>query len=75
MGSLLGIFFNPGPINSWDDVTKSNVDEYKSYFHSMMDQGIYMAPSAFEAAFVSTVHSPQDLELTRDAARKAMVRG
>jgi glutamate-1-semialdehyde 2,1-aminomutase len=74
VGSLLGMFFNPGPIHNWDDVTKSDVEAYKSYFHSMMDQGIYIAPSAFEAAFVSTVHSPQDLELTRDAARKAMAR-
>jgi glutamate-1-semialdehyde 2,1-aminomutase len=74
VGSLLGMFFNPGPIHNWDDVTKSDVEAYKRYFHSMMDQGIYIAPSAFEAAFVSTVHSPQDLELTRDAARKAMAR-
>ncbi len=74
VGSLLGMFFNPGPVTSWNDVTKSDVEAYKSYFHSMMDQGIYIAPSAFEAAFVSTVHTPEDLELTRDAARKAMAR-
>jgi glutamate-1-semialdehyde 2,1-aminomutase len=73
-GSLLGMFFNPGPIHNWDDVIKSDVEAYKSYFHSMMDQGIYVAPSAFEAAFVSTVHTPEDLDTTRDAARKAMAR-
>jgi glutamate-1-semialdehyde 2,1-aminomutase len=73
-GSLLGMFFNPGPVHNWDDVIKSDVEAYKSYFHSMMDQGIYIAPSAFEAAFVSTVHTPEDLDMTRDAARKAMSR-
>ena len=74
VGSLLGMFFNPGPIHNWDDVNRSDVEAYKSYFHSMMDQGIYVAPSAFEAAFVSTVHTPEDLEMTGNAARKAMKR-
>jgi glutamate-1-semialdehyde 2,1-aminomutase len=68
------MFFNPGPVTSWDDVTKSDVETYKTYFHSMLEQGVYIAPSAFEAAFVSTAHSPQDLELTLAAARKAMAR-
>jgi len=74
VGSLLSMFFNPGPVTSWDDVTKSDVETYKTYFHSMLEQGVYIAPSAFEAAFVSTAHSPQDLELTLAAARKAMAR-
>ena len=72
VGSLLGIFFNPGPVDSWEAVTKSDVGAYRSFFHSMLDQGVYFAPSAFEAAFVSTVHTPEDLELTLEAARKAM---
>ena len=74
VGSLFSTFFNPGPVDSWEAVTTSDVEAYRRFFHSMLEQGVYFAPSAFESAFVSTVHTPQDLELTLKAARKAMAR-
>ena len=74
VGSLFSMFFNPGPVASWEAVTKSDAGAYSRYFHAMLERGVYFAPSAFEAAFVSTVHTPEDLELTLKAADAAMGR-
>ena len=74
VGSLFSMFFNPGPVDRWEAVTRSDAAAYARFFHSMLEQGVYFAPSAFEAAFVSTVHTPEDLELTLAAADVAMER-
>ena len=72
VGSLFSMFFNAGPVDGWAAVTQSDAAAYSRFFHSMLEQGVYFAPSAFEAAFVSTVHTPEDLELTLAAAAVAM---
>ena len=59
VGSLFSMFFNPGPVDSWQAVTRSDAGAYSRYFHAMLERGVYFAPSAFEAAFVSTVHTPE----------------
>ena len=74
VGSLFSMFFNPGPVDGWEAVTRSDAAAYSRFFHSMLEQGVYFAPSAFEAAFVSTVHPPEDLDLTLAAADAAMER-
>ena len=74
VGSLFSMFFNPGPVDGWEAVTRSDAAAYSRFFHSMLEQGVYFAPSAFEAAFVSTVHTPEDIELTLAAADIAMGR-
>ena len=74
VGSLFSMFFNPGPVDGWEAVTRSDTGAYSRYFHAMLERGVYFAPSAFEAAFVSTVHTPEDLELTLKAADAAMRR-
>ena len=72
VGSLMTIFFNPGPVEGWDDVARSDTQAYAAFFHRMLEQGVYLAPSAFEAWFVSLAHSDDDVEQTVEAARRAL---
>ena len=51
-----------------------NVERFKQYFHSMLDQGIYLAPSAFEAGFLSSSHNEKEIQLTLDAAAVAFLK-
>ncbi|MEO1355799.1 MAG: aspartate aminotransferase family protein, partial [Pseudomonadota bacterium] len=53
------------------EVTKSDVGRFNAFFHAMLDQGVYLAPSAFEAGFVSATHDDAILDATFEAARKA----
>jgi len=70
-GSLYGIFFtNQSEITSYDQVAKSNVDLFKQFFHAMLEQGVYLAPSAFEVGFVSTAHDQSVLDFSLEAAKK-----
>jgi glutamate-1-semialdehyde 2,1-aminomutase len=55
----------------WSTAKQSDTKRYAAFFHRMLDQGVYFAPSQFEAAFLSTAHSPQDIEHTIRAARAA----
>jgi len=66
------LFFNPGPVTSWDSVTASDRDGFSRFFHRMLDQGIYLPPSPFEAMFVSAAHTSDDIDCTIDAAREAL---
>ena len=63
--------FHPGPVRTYADVTKADHRRYRSFFGAMLEQGIYLAPSPFEAAFLSTAHSAQDIEKTIRAAHAA----
>lgn len=72
VGSVMTLFFNPGPVRTWDDVAASDTKRYAQYFHGMLDRGVYLAPSAFEASFVSTLHTPDDIEQTIDNAAEVM---
>lgn len=72
LGGMLGIFFvkdaeTPTPRN-FDEVTACDMDAFNTFFHGMLDRGIYLAPSAYEAAFMSSKHSTEDLEATINAA-------
>ena len=64
-------FFNPGPVTDWGSATKSNVAAYGKFFRGMLDAGIYLPASQFEAAFVSVAHSDEDVSKTIDAAKAA----
>jgi len=70
VGGMFGIYFSAEVPNSFDDVMQSDRDAFNRFFHAMLDDGIYLAPSAFEAGFVSAAHSEQDIEQTLSAARK-----
>jgi glutamate-1-semialdehyde 2,1-aminomutase len=71
-GAMFGLFFtSDGPVTNYAKATACNQDQFRQFFHSMLDQGIYLAPSAFEAGFVSGAHGDAEIEETLDAASKA----
>lgn len=72
VGGMFGLFFTDAPaVTSYKDVMACDVERFKRFFHLMLDQGVYLAPSAFEAGFMSVAHSPEDIQKTIDAARVA----
>jgi len=64
LGGLFGFFFHPGPVESY-------AERFRTFFHAMLDQGIYLAPSPFEAGFVTTAHGDAEIDQTLEAARRA----
>jgi glutamate-1-semialdehyde 2,1-aminomutase len=72
IGSMFGLYFTDNPnIESFADVKKCDVAGFKTFFHAMLAAGIYLAPSAFEAGFLSSMHGSLELEKTWDAAEQA----
>jgi glutamate-1-semialdehyde 2,1-aminomutase len=69
---MLGAFFTSGSVVDWSSAKLSDVKRYGQFFHQMLEQGVYLAPSQFEAAFLSTAHSSRDIEHTIKAAHSAM---
>jgi len=61
VGSMLTAFFHTGPVSGWNAVTMTDTQQYARFFHYMLDQGIYLAPSSFECAFVSLAHTEHQL--------------
>ena len=75
MGSMMGLFFTEdGPVRTYQQVVDSNTDRYGRFFHGMLESGVYFAPAAFEASFVSTAHDDAVIELTLDMAGKVLRR-
>jgi glutamate-1-semialdehyde 2,1-aminomutase len=72
IGSMLCGFFTPGPVVDWATARQSDTKRYGIFFHMMLEQGAYFAPSQFEAAFLSTAHTSADIEYTIKAAHAAM---
>lgn len=66
---MFGFYFTTEPvIERFSQVTACNIERFKKFFHGMLDRGIYLAPSAYEAGFVSSAHSDNDIRDTLDAA-------
>ncbi|MEO7086415.1 MAG: aminotransferase class III-fold pyridoxal phosphate-dependent enzyme, partial [Gemmatimonadaceae bacterium] len=63
-GSMWGFAFRAEPVRSYDDAKTADVDRFKRFFHEALSRGVYLAPSAFEAAFMSTAHSDADIDET-----------
>lgn len=70
VGSMLGLFFTDQPVSNFAEAQKSDVALFARYYKEMLEQGIYLAPSQYEAAFVSGAHSEADIETTIQAAGK-----
>jgi len=70
VGSMFTFFFTPDPVTDWESAKRSDTVRFGEFFHWMLDRGIYLAPSQFEAGFVSAAHSEQDIARTVDAARE-----
>ena len=71
-GSMFCTFFTEGPVVDLESAMKSDTALFAKYFHAMLDRGIYLAPSQFEAGFVSTAHTTRDVERTLAAADGAL---
>ena len=71
LGGMFGFFFRAAAPRSFAEVMQSDAEAFKRFFHAMLAAGVYLAPSAYEAAFVSSAHTRGDIEATLAAARKA----
>jgi glutamate-1-semialdehyde 2,1-aminomutase len=70
VGGMFGLYFAANPPTSFAEVMQCDKEKFNRFFHAMLDHGIYLAPSAFEAGFVSAAHSDADIDATIAAARK-----
>jgi len=71
VGGMFGVYFASAIPDSYDTVMACDKDRFNKFFHAMLDAGVYLAPSAFEAGFVSAAHSPSDIEVTLALAKGA----
>lgn len=71
-GSLVCLFFAQGPINNYDDVTKCDVEKFNKYFKELINKGILLAPTQFEAMFLSNAHTNEDIDYTINASYEAL---
>ncbi len=74
VGSLCCLFFAPGPVDGYETALAADTRQYAAYFAGMLDEGIYLAPSQFEAMFVSAAHDEATIDRTVEAARRVLAR-
>jgi glutamate-1-semialdehyde 2,1-aminomutase len=72
VGGMFGLFFSAEKVTSYAQATSADSAMFNRFFHGMLTRGVYLAPSAFEAGFISSAHSEQDIADTLDAARTSM---
>jgi glutamate-1-semialdehyde 2,1-aminomutase len=72
VGSMFGLFFHPGPVRTHDDVKQCDIKRFNKFYHAMLSRGIYLAPSQFEAGFLSTAHTPAMIDQTIACAEEAL---
>jgi glutamate-1-semialdehyde 2,1-aminomutase len=72
VGGMFGMFFTgEDEIRNFEEVSRCDIDAFKNFFHCMLDRGVYLAPSAYEAGFVSSAHTQEHIEATISAARES----
>jgi glutamate-1-semialdehyde 2,1-aminomutase len=71
-GTMWGFFFHRGPVRSFEDAKGSDIALFKRFFHAALDRGVYLAPSAFEAAFMSAAHGENEIALTLERLDDAL---
>lgn len=74
ISGMFGFFFNSGPVHNYEDAKKSDLAKFSRFHRGMLEQGVYLAPSQFEAGFTSLAHTDEDVEQTLVAAREVMTR-
>jgi len=72
LGSMWGIFLHPGPVHSFEDAKAADTGMFRKFHRAMLDRGIFLAPSPFEAGFLSVRHGVEEIEMTLRAAREAV---
>jgi len=71
VGSMFTWFLQKGPVTDWDSASKSNTEAFGKFFRAMLDAGVYLPPSQYEAAFLGATHSEEDVQRTIAAAKQA----
>lgn len=75
VGGMFGLFFtDQAQVTTFSDVQKCDTEKFKHFFHYLLEDGVYLAPSAFEAGFISNAHSDDDIEFTIAAAKRALAK-
>ena len=72
VGSMLTLFFHPGPVTNWNEASRCDTARFSKYFWGLIDRGVYMPCSQYEALFISAAHTEADIELTIAAARQSL---
>lgn len=73
VGGMMGLFFTDAPeVADFETVSHSNLDQFRRFFHGMLEAGVYLAPSAFEAGFISTTHDDAVIDTTLDLAERVL---
>ena len=72
VAGIFGFFFHPGPVTRFDEATRQRGDRFNAFFAAMLEEGIYLAPSPYECAFVSLAHGDAEVEQTLAAAERAL---
>jgi glutamate-1-semialdehyde 2,1-aminomutase len=75
VGSMFGVYFRAAPPTSFAEVMQCDKDRFNRFFHAMLERGVYLAPSAYEAGFVSAAHGSAEIDATLAAARAAFAAG
>lgn len=71
VGAMYGLFFSSDRVDTYAGATSCDIDAYKRFFHAMLERGVFLAPSAYEAGFISSAHDEAVIEATLEAAREA----
>ena len=74
-GGMFGFFFGPNLPQNYDEVMATDKERFNRFFHAMLDRGVYLAPALYEAGFVSSAHTAEDIAATVQAAREALRAG
>jgi glutamate-1-semialdehyde 2,1-aminomutase len=72
VGSMFTWFFQQGPVTDWDSASKSNTEAFGKFFRTMLDGGVYLPPSQYEAMFLGATHTEEDVQRTVAAAKQAL---
>lgn len=70
VGGMFGLFFSADPVHNENDAKRCNIEQFKRFFHGMLREGVYLAPSAYEAGFTSSAHGDKEIQHTLNAAEK-----
>lgn len=71
VGTMFGLYFTEDPVTNWETASRADAERFASYFRAMLENGIYIAPSQYEAGFISTAHDDSVVDATLSAAKKA----
>ena len=72
ISAMFGMFFAPGPVHNYEDAKTSDLTKFSKFHRGMLERGIYLAPSQFEAGFTSLAHTDEDIDQTLNAAEEVL---